>query len=288
MSRPTANDKKPASRLIAISNIAWSGNANDRFFDLLVEEGVKGLELAASLIWPEPIESTAKQRASFRASVEMKGLSIIGLHSLLFARNDLQLLTEGLDRLRVLEYLKRTIDLCAELGGHSLVLGSPKNRKRGRLSPEEANKRGASILHELGEYAINRNCFFALETLPGPTCDFITTLEECESLIALAGTRGIRPHFDTGAASVTNSKTPDEWLVRYLSETAHCQINDFELLPPGTKTPSCHSRWARLLAQAKYNGWFCIEMRRSDESVEDAIRHAIRFVQSAYLLSKEN
>jgi sugar phosphate isomerase/epimerase len=267
--------------VIAVSNIAWSGLPNGPFLDLIAAEGATGLELAASLIWDEPLDSSAAERAAFRRSVAASGIAISGLHALLFSRQDLQLLDEGLGRVRVLEYLTRTIDLCAELGGATLVLGGPKNRRRGTLSGEEANRRGASVLHDLGQHAHRNRCVVMLEALPVPNCDFISNLQECRTMVARADTPGVRLHIDVGAASITDATTPDAWLVETAREAAYVHANDFDLLPPGTTTPDAHGQWARRLQAAGYRNGIGIEMRRT-ETPEASISQAIRFVKATY------
>jgi D-psicose/D-tagatose/L-ribulose 3-epimerase len=271
-----------AERRIAISNIAWSGEDNERFFDLVAAEGARGVELAASLLWKEPIDSSEHQRRELRRSVEDRGLVITGLHSLLFARPELQLLADGDGARQVADYLRRTVDLCAELGGAYLVMGGSKNRLRGALRVEEAWARGARVLRDLGEYANSRGCYFTLEALPAPGCDFVTSIEECARMVALAGTAGLRVHFDTGAASVTEADTDDARLAGLLGKAALCQANDFELLPPGSRQPETHGRWARLLDAAGYRGWMSIEMRRTGDPAE-TISRAIRFVRETYI-----
>lgn len=268
---------------IAISNIAWAGQEDAPFLDMLAEEGVAGLELAASLIWEEPVDALSTQRKQCRSSVESRGLRIIGLHALLFSHQELQLLDPGENNQRVRDYLKRTVDICADLGGSSLVLGGPRNRQRGNRPLHEANQRCASVLNDVGEYAKKNGCYIALEALPPPKCDFITNLRECVEMVRLADTHGVRVHFDTGAADIAETGTSEEDLLSFIRLAAHCHVNDFELLPPGTHTPLSHLRWARLLKAAGYRGWISIEMRSSvKNSSMDAIQKALHFVRSHY------
>jgi len=273
----------PHNNFIAISNIAWSGQENAPFLDALAEKGATGLELAASLIWEEPVETISAQRKQWRNSVESRGLRIIGLHALLFSHQELQLLDLGEKGQRVRDYLKRTVDICADLGGNSLVLGGPRNRQRGSIPLHDANQRCAAALNDVGEYAAKSGCYIALEALPPPRCDFITNLRECVEMVHLADTHGVRVHFDTGAADITETSTSEEDLLFFLRQAAHCHVNDFELLPPGTRTPSSHLRWAQLLKTADYRGWISIEMRsQGNDFSMNAIQKALHFVSSHY------
>jgi sugar phosphate isomerase/epimerase len=161
-------------------------------------------------------------------------------------------------------------------------LGGPKNRQRGDLPVETANQRAAWILHEIGEYAARQGCFIALEALPAPECDFITNLQECIAMVRLVDTLGVRLHFDSGAADVSDGAAADGWLSAIIQQAQHCHLNDFCALPPGSKTPENHRRWARLLSAAEYAGALSIEMRCTS-TPEESVRHAIRFVRSTYV-----
>lgn len=273
------NGKRP----VAVSNIAWARQEDDPFLDILAEEGAKGVELAASLVWDEPVDSRPAQRALLRESVESRGLKIIGLHALLFTREDIQLLDVGEGGQRTRDYLKQTIDLCAELGGASLVLGSPRNRHRGDLALNDATRRCVAVLNDVGDYAVRNGCYIALEALPAPKCDFITNLHECAEVVRLADTPGVQVHLDTGAADITEIETPKDELFSIMRLAQHCHVNDFELLPPGSHTPQSHLHWARLLDDADYSGWMSIEMRSlGSEEAKDAVRNAVRFVKAHY------
>jgi sugar phosphate isomerase/epimerase len=274
---------KEISRRLAISNIAWAREPFESYLDLIRSEGASGVELAASLIWDEQVDSTPEERRRLRRVVEDHDLEITGLHSLLFSRPELQLLSNGQGGVEVRDYLKRLADLCADLGGRYLVLGGSKNRLRGSLSKEEAMARATDALREVGEHAAPRHCFFVLEALPPPVCDFLMSLDECAELCDIAESEAVQYQFDTGAAEMTEAQTSDESLIAHLREIRHCQVNDFELLAPGSKNPNAHSHWSRLLDAAGYSGWIGIEMRKPAESdPSDGIRRAIRFVREKY------
>src|SRR5581483_826019 len=182
----------PMSRRLAISNIAWAREPLEPYLDLIRGEGVHGVELAASLLWEEPVDASPEQRRSFRQLIADHGLQITGLHSLLFSRPELQLLAEGKGGTEVRDYLNALVDLCADLGAKYLVLGGSKNRRRGALSVDQANEKAVEILRQLGQHAADRKCYFVLEALPPPVCDFLMNLDECAELCDITRSPGIR------------------------------------------------------------------------------------------------
>lgn len=267
---------------LSVSNIAWSGEEAGPYLKAIKACGGHGVEIAASLVWEEPLVASSRMVASYREYVESFGLRVSGLASLLYSRPDLQLLASGKGRNDALDYLRRTIDLCVSLGGTYVVLGRPVNRRRGNLTKEEANHRARSILSELSSHALKQGCTIGLEALPKPECDFITDLRECRDLVQSIRSAGIELHLDTGAAEGSKDFLIDKNTLRQLLELAgSCQINDYELLPPGSTHPELHDLWAELLLDVRYNGWISIEMRRS-KNPKEAISKAIAFAFQKY------
>ena len=76
---------------LSVSNIVWGNEKFDDFLKLLKQEGCHGIELAPSLIWNEPINSSREERQVFVFQIYNSGLEFVGFHSLLFSRPDLQL-----------------------------------------------------------------------------------------------------------------------------------------------------------------------------------------------------
>jgi sugar phosphate isomerase/epimerase len=277
-------EKGLTARKLSISNIAWSREPFEPYLELIRGEGVAGVEVAASVFWQEPVDASPAQRQEFRGMIEAHGLQVTGLHSLLFSRPELQLLADGRGGEEVRDYLKRLADLCADLGGSYLVFGGSKNRLRGAMPIGDADRRAIDVLRDVGEHAIARGCFFTLEALPPPVCDFLTNLDECAALCEAVQSPGIQYQFDSGAAEKTERETSDARLAEHLRRVRHFQINDFELLAPGSKNPEPHKRWSRVADAAKYSGWMSIEMRKPTElPVADGIRNAIRFVRRQYM-----
>jgi sugar phosphate isomerase/epimerase len=272
------------SAKLGVSNIAWAGESEEQYFRLLSTLGVQGVEIAASLIWPEPVESTPRQRQHYRKFVSSFGLQISGLASLLFSQPGLQLLTTGSKQQGFIDYLRKTVDLCADLGGNYLVFGRPQNRQRQNLPMTEATDRAVTIFRKVGAHAATRECVVGIEPLPSPGCDFITCLSEAADLVAAVNSPGVRLHFDTGAAeSAGEHHLEAEQLDTMIRHASSCQINDHELLPPGSKGHDLHSIWARCLTSIQYSGWITIEMRKAERRLPiDQICDAVLFARTTY------
>src|SRR5689334_9262065 len=134
---------------LAASNIAWDPSEDDAVATILRERGFTGVEIAPSKRWESPIDATKKELASYRAEWKNRGLQIVAMQALLFGRPDLQLFGSETVRRALREYLTSLIEMASGLGAHALVFGSPKNRKRGKMTLDEATGIAVEFFREL-------------------------------------------------------------------------------------------------------------------------------------------
>ena len=114
---------------LSVSNIAWGKNELKDLLYILKDNGCDGIEIAPSLIWGEPVNSTKLERENLKKEIEKSGLELVGFHSLLFSRPDLLLFKNEEIRHKTLIYLKDLISLCSDME-EKLIFGSPRNRSR--------------------------------------------------------------------------------------------------------------------------------------------------------------
>ncbi len=91
--------------------------------------GYHGIEIAPFTLAPSANEVTASQRKEVRRTIEEAGLETVGLHWLFAGPTGLHMTTTDKQIWgRTRDYLSCLLDLCSDLGGKVLVLGSPKQR----------------------------------------------------------------------------------------------------------------------------------------------------------------
>jgi len=110
--------------------------------------GYQGLEIAPFTLAPSATEVTTAQRADARKAMADCGLECVGLHWLFAGPEGLHMTTpDDATWQRTRDYLSALLDLCADLGGKVLVLGSPKQRSvLENQTPEGAWQRAAELL----------------------------------------------------------------------------------------------------------------------------------------------
>jgi sugar phosphate isomerase/epimerase len=191
------------------------------------------------------------------------GLNVVGLHWL-FAR------TEGLHvhhpdaavRLATRDYFLRCMDLCRELGGEILVMGSPPARAMlAGETWEEAVKRAREFFAGIMPDAEARGVVVAFEPLARHASTFINTAAEGLALMRGVGHPRFRLNLDTGALT-DESRPPAETIRELAAEApgaiAHVQVNDPNRLGPGMGALELEPI-RDALAEAKYAGWLSVE-----------------------------
>lgn len=267
---------------LAVSNVAWYPKEIDGFLQLLTSLKCQGIELAANMLWEEPVDSSVKERLELRRKIEDAGLKLIGLQSLLYTRRDLLLFKDEQTRQKTLDYLTKLMELCFDLGGEILVFGSPRNRNIGVLSKDQAYVIAVNFFRQVGEQAYERNVFFCIEPLGKTETDFVNTVKEAERLIADTGdSPGLGLHIDTKGLIDAN-EVSDSYLTRSFARAKHVHLNDPGLMPPGS-TGYDHQKIRVRMEGSGYSRFVSIEMKRQDSDVEGAIRRAVEYIKKIYL-----
>jgi len=266
---------------LAISNIAWPADQDEAVATLLREEGVEGIEIAPTKWWPKPLEATKEEIRDRRRFWEERGLSIVAAQSLLFGKADLQLFGSKEIRNALREYLSGVIAVCAALGAGPLVFGSPKNRRRGEITNEEAKRIAVEFFHSLAEFAHERGACLSLEANPPYYgADFMTTVAEAFEVVRAVDHPGVRLQIDTACMNYVNDD-PSTLLPAVAPVISHFHVSEPNLVEIGSSSID-HSLFATKLHQIGYAGWVSIEMRSMEPFSIAGLRQAIRFVGERY------
>jgi D-psicose/D-tagatose/L-ribulose 3-epimerase len=244
---------------LAASNIAWDPDEDDAVADILRDRGFTGVEIAPSKRWDSPADATPGEIAAYRQAWEDRGLKVVAMQALLFGRPELQLFTSSAVRGALREYLTALIEMAHGLGARSLVFGSPKNRKRGKMPLDAATGIAVEFFREIGEVAASRDCVICIE--PNPTvyeCDFINTTAEAVALCERIASRGVKVNGDAGAIA-TNGEDPAAAIATSFEWLGHFHASEPGLTEVGNG--EVHRAAAAELKARSWAGWVSIEMR---------------------------
>src|ERR687894_195304 len=195
----------------AICNETWETLPWPETCRQIARAGYDGVEIAPFTLAPTVGELRAERRAEIRRGAEDAGLAIVGLHCLLVSPPGVYMTTpDAAVRARTADYLRQLADLCGDLGGKILVLGSPKQRNiEPGTSREEARARYAEALRPCLDACAARGATLCIEPLGPQETNFLLTLEEARSLIEQIDHPACRTIFDVKAASTERAPLSD-------------------------------------------------------------------------------
>ncbi|WP_274424017.1 sugar phosphate isomerase/epimerase family protein [Chelativorans sp. YIM 93263] len=196
-----------------------------------------GLEVAPFTLSDNPARLTAKERRYLRQIAEDKGLRITGLHWLLTVPEGLSL-TSGDPEVhrRTRDHMLAMVDLCADLGGSTLVHGSPGQRQCSSAeSASKARDNAVALLIAAAEASEKAGVVYCIEPLAPAMTDFINTIAEAVELVEEISSPGFSAMLDTYAASHGEDSAPDRILDQWLpsGHIRHVHFNDRSKRGPG-------------------------------------------------------
>ncbi|TWT76230.1 D-tagatose 3-epimerase [Planctomycetes bacterium CA13] len=248
------------TRRYAICNETFGDWPLDKALAFAAAAGFTGWEVAPFVLTDTIGSFSKSERNDYRAAVEAAGLSVVGLHWLLAKTNGLHLTTNDADvRLRTRDYLCDLVELCSDLGGDVMVLGSPQQRNvpEGQ-SMDQAMQNAAEVLSGVTESLAQHGVKIALEPLGPQEGNFLNTAAEARQLQAIVDHPSIGLHLDVKAMSTEPTPIADviranaDWMI-------HFHANDPNLLGPGMGDVDFQPIFAAL-DDVHYDGWVSVEV----------------------------
>ncbi len=267
---------------LAISNIAWLEDEDDLVLPILKEYGVRGIEIAPSRYWRNPLEATSEDIQEKKKFLNLAGFDVPAAQSLLFGHPELMIFEDVETRNRTLDYLVQVGVLCSQMGARVLIFGSPKNRKRAGVSMDNAMDIASDFFYSIAEKIASFDIKICIE--PNPIdydCDFINTTSEGLELVKRVNHPNFRLHLDTSAMTL-NNEDPALITTKVLLWTAHIHISEPHLGLIGSGVTN-HKVFAEALHLQHYDGWISLEMRSGLlPNNLDSITQALDFTRSVY------
>jgi sugar phosphate isomerase/epimerase len=265
----------------AICNETFPDWSFERVCAFSRECGYTGLELAPFTLAANAREVTPAMRKALVASAQKEALEIIGLHWLLAKTEGFYLTTPDQQvRARTAEYLGDLARLCRDLGGHVMVLGSPKQRNLlPGVSHGEAMRWAADTLRRVVPVLEETQVVIAIEPLGHEEGDFLNTADLGVELMAMVGSPFYRLHLDVKAMSAETTPICDI-LRKHSGAMAHFHANDPNRRGPGMGDVDFKPILQTLLDIA-YTGWVSVEVFDYGYGPERLALESIQNLQSA-------
>ena len=216
--------------------------------------GWDGLEIAPFTLAEDPEALTPREIADVKAALSDAGIVCSGLHWLLVKPDGLSITSDSIGvRARTTDFLRRLVDLCAELSGPVLVHGSPKQRTiPDGPDAEAARARGIGCIRAAAEHAEKAGVTYCLEPLSRDQTGFVNTVAEAARIVEESGIPALRTMVDCSSAAIEEGDVAallDTWLPTGL--VAHIQVNDRNRRGPGEGD----MKFLPILAALRRNGY---------------------------------
>ena len=262
---------------LAVSNIAWAPVEDDAVIEILAARGVRGVEIAPSMVWPgwEGMSQSAAAKVAERYA--QAGLEIPALQSIFYGRPDLQLFgsQETFDAL--LAHLGQVAAIARRFGAQTLVFGSPKNRAPGSLDPATAWQLAVDRFTHMGDICARKGVVLVIEANPQAYgCTFLTRWTQAVEMVRAVDHPGVQLHLDV-ACTVMAGDEPEQALEEATEIIRHIHISE-PWLRDFTGPKINHDAFGKAIARSGYDGWLSIEMRRGDmplNAIDQAITAAL-------------
>ncbi|MFY9484337.1 MAG: sugar phosphate isomerase/epimerase family protein [Patescibacteria group bacterium] len=227
----------PRSFRFAICNELWGNRPIEDVFVEAKMFGYDAIEIAPFIISKDVTEISDARRNQIRLAAEVSKLKIVGLHWLL---KD----TEGMHisdpdkavRDRTSGYLVELVRFCHDIGGDTMVFGSPQQRSiKPDVEPDRARTLSLHTLKQAVRVGADLGVMLCIEPLSPDQTNFLTTAEEAaafaDNLEELAG-HPVRIILD--CYSMRSEQCSRGWLIRrHAPILHHVHLNDLNMQGPG-------------------------------------------------------
>ncbi|PWW11557.1 sugar phosphate isomerase/epimerase family protein [Mangrovibacter plantisponsor] len=267
---------------LSVSNLAWDPEQDQIVAGLLSKSNINAIDIAPGKYFPSPLSASDKDILSVKSWWDAHDIRIIGMQSLLFGTQGLNVFGNSSNRKDLLNHLNRICHIGNLLGATRLVFGSPKNRDRSGFSDSEAMFKAIDFFTQLGRIAESHNVIICLE--PNPSyygCNFMTNTDDTAKVVEEVSLNSIKMQFDTGAIGI-NSESVEYICKRYKHLIGHIHISDKDLTPIGDGK-NRHIEYANMINRYFPNFIATIEMIKSiHEPPLEALSRAILFTKNVY------
>jgi sugar phosphate isomerase/epimerase len=266
----------------AMCNEFCEGWGFDKVCQLAAAAGYDGLEVAPFALCDSVTDVPAAERQRLRQTAAHRGLEVVGLHWLLVRPEGLHLNSpDPAVRARTVAYLHAEVDFCADIGGTTMVIGSPKQRSvLPHESYEEVRKRAVAVFRDLSAHAAARSVRLCIEPLGAQETNFICTAGEARRLVQDVARPAFRMMLDVKAMCADEEPIPD--IIRKCAPyLEHFHANDANRQGPGFGRTD-FAPMAAVLKAIGYNGYVSVEAFDFSAGPERIARESLRYLKQVF------
>jgi sugar phosphate isomerase/epimerase len=260
----------------AICNELFQDWPWDRALDLTLECGYTGWEIAPFTIAASAEQISSARRTEIAKQITSSGVEVVGLHWLLAKTEGYHLTTnDAAVRSRTADYLRQLSQLCRDLGGGLMVLGSPLQRNfPPEMSHAQAAQNATQVLEQVLPQLEANHVTIALEPLGPVEGNFWNHASQTVEVIEQINSPWIRLHLDVKAMSTEGTPIPQ--VIRdNAKHMVHFHANDPNRLGPGMGEVDFVPIF-KALQDVQYAGWVSVEVFDYSPGIETIARQSMQ------------
>lgn len=203
-------------------------------FNYAAKAGYDAVEIAPFTIANHVTDISAEQRAEIKAMAARAGIAISGIHWVLVQTEGMHLTDPDSGvRKRTSLYFGELVKFCADIGGKTIVVGSPKQRNiREGVSQQQAWDYATEVFREPVMLAEQRGVTICFEPLAPSETNFINTAECAIKFVKQLNTPHFKIILDVKAMSSELKPIP-QIIKESWPDFAYFHANDKNLKGPG-------------------------------------------------------
>ena len=244
--------------------------------------GYDAIEIAPFTLANYVTDISGPERQRIRDAAARTGIAISGIHWVLVQAEGMYLNhPDAAIRQRTARYFCDLVDFCGDLGGRSIVVGSPKQRNvMDGVSFEQAWDWATNMFRDAVRRAEERGVTICFEPLAPVETNFINTAAE-----AIRFTQQLNsPHFKIilDVKAMSSEARPVPQIIRESwPHFAYFHANDVNLKGPGFGDVDFRPI-AAALKEVGYNGTVSVEVFQFEEGAEVIATQSIEYLKRVF------
>ena len=266
----------------AICNEIFQGWKLEDAMAYAAKAGYAAIELAPFTLAPSVTDIPPAERRRIRETAERTGIAICGLHWVLVQAEGMYLNHRDPEvRRRTAAYFCELVDFCADVGGKTIVVGSPKQRNLlPGVTAAQAWDWAAATFKDSVRRAEARGVIICLEPLAPAETDFINTAAQAMLFADQMRAPNFQIILDVKAMCAEARPIP-QIIRESAGRFAHFHANDKNLKGPGFGEVD-FKPIAAALKETGYDGYVSVEVFKFEEGPEIIASQSIEYLQRSF------
>ena len=243
--------------------------------------GYDTIEIAPFTVCKHVTDLGTAERQRIRDTASAAGIAISGIHWVLVQTEGMHLThPEASVRQRTATYFVELVKFCADIGGRSIIVGSPKQRNlMDGVSAEQGWEHAAGAFRPAVAEAEQRGVTICFEPLAPVETNFINTAADGIRFAKQFNSPAMSIILDVKAMS-SESKPVPQIIRESAGNFAYFHANDANLKGPGFGDVDFVPIF-RALHDARYDGVVSVEVFKFEEGADAIARQSLEYMKKA-------